>query len=118
MQEAEDADLADLEEIADALGEDADISNIDGIEDKLDSTMTDEMKAKMDEEMKRALTPEQGEIQRPETTSEAEQAALKKEARQEKMDKIMDISSSVLTPGSQAFQSYTSIKALTPTQQT
>ncbi len=118
MQEAEDADLADLEEIADALGEDADISNIDKIEDKLDSTMTDEMKAKMDEEMKRALTPEQGEIQRPETTSEAEQAALKKQARQEKMDKIMDISSSVLSAGSQAFQAYTAIKGLTATEQT
>ena len=80
--------------------------------------MTDEMKAKMDEEMKRALTPEQGEIQRPETTSEAEQAALKKQARQEKMDKIMDISSSVLSAGSQAFQAYTAIKGLTATEQT
>ena len=63
----------------------------------------------LDEEMQRALTADNGEIIQPER--QKSEAQIKFE-RQQKMDKAMDIGSTVLEAGSQGLQAYSAIKSL------
>ena len=64
----------------------------------------------LDKEMKRALTPKQGEIKTPEL--EKTDAQIKFE-RQQKMDKAIEIGSTILEAGSQGLQAYSAIQNLT-----
>ena len=75
----------------------------------INKNILDDMKAQLDEEMQRALSIEKPKLERPDALSTGNSEKI---ARQEKMNKVMEISSAVVSGGSQIMQTISSINSL------
>lgn len=79
----------------------------------INKNVIDDMKAQLDEEMKRALSAEKSEFKKPDELSTDNS---EKRLRQEKMDKALEITSAVVSGGSEVMQTISSINELLNSQ--